>query len=79
MGGKSACMVFCLVCEQFLSVKEIEEERKESKRQSSSDRWIEESRKKAIVRSMSKIDQMQGRANGEIDRASAHERPGLSK
>ena len=51
-GGKSACMAFFfLVWEQFLSFELIEEERKASKRQSSSDRWIEESRKKVIVSS----------------------------
>ena len=47
-GGKSAYMAFFfLVWEQFLSVEVIEEERKESKGQSSSLRWIEESRKKS--------------------------------
>ena len=58
--------------------------RKESKQgQSSSLRWIEESRIKVIVSSsgvhayMSKIDQTQGRAGRAIDRAPAPERPRL--
>ena len=76
--------LFFLVWEQFLSFELIEEERKASKRQSSSDRWIEESRKKKVIVSsfgvhayMSKIDQMQGRASRAIDRAPAPERPRL--
>ena len=59
-----------------MSVEVIEEERKASKGQSSSLRWIEESKEKKVIVSssgvhayMSKIDQTQGRASRAIDRA----------
>ena len=47
--GRALAWPFFLVWEKLLSVEVIEEERKASKRQSSSDRWIEKSRKKVIV------------------------------
>ena len=46
-GGNSSNKAFFLVWEQVLSVEVIEEERKASKRQVSSDRFIEKSRKKS--------------------------------
>ena len=47
-GGKSACMAFSFGLRTIFSVKVIEEERKGSDRQSSSDRWIEERRQKSL-------------------------------